>query len=53
MILWVKKGSVAQTIVNHTDVILHNIDKGNLNLFVRRSFSKHLWSWINDSARFV
>ena len=48
-----KKGSVAQTIVNHTDVILHNIDKGNLNIFVRRSFSKHLWSWINDSARFV
>lgn len=48
-----KKGSVAQTIVNHTDVILHNIDKGNLNVFVRRSFSKHLWSWINDSARFV
>ena len=48
-----KKGSVTQTIVNHTDVILHNIDKGNLNLFVRRSFSKHLWSWINDSARFI
>ena len=45
-----KKGSSVQTILNHIDVIIHN--KGNqiVNLFVRRSFAQHLWSWINDSA---
>ena len=48
-----KKGSVAQTLLNHTDVILHNINDNNLNLFVRRSFSEDLWLWINDSARFL
>ena len=48
-----KKGSVAQTLLNHTDVILHNIDDNNINLFVRRSFSEDLWLWINDSARFL
>ena len=48
-----KKGSVAQTIVNHIDVILHHKEDNNLNLFVRRSFSEDLWLWINDSARFI
>ena len=48
-----KKGSVAQTIVNHVDVILHNYEDNNLNLFVRRSFSEDLWLWLNDSARFI
>ena len=48
-----KKGSVVQTVVNHVDVIIHNIDDKNLNLFVRRSFSEDLWLWINDSARFL
>jgi len=47
------KGSVVQTLVNHIDVIIHNKDINNLNLFVRRSFSNHLWSWLNDSARFI
>ena len=47
------KGSVVQTLVNHIDVIIHNKNTNNLNLFVRRSFSKHLWSWMNDSARFI
>ena len=47
------KGSVVQTLLNHIDVIIHNKDTNNLNLFVRRSFSKHLWSWLNDSARFI
>ena len=42
------KGSVTQTLVNHIDVIIHNKDINDLNLFVRRSFSKHLWSWINE-----
>ena len=45
-----KKGSTAQTILNHIDVIIHHNDRNNVNLFVRRSFSEHLWSWINDAA---
>ena len=48
-----KKGSVVQTIVNHVDVIVHNKNNNDLNLFVRRSFSNHLWSWLNDSSRFI
>ena len=47
------KGAVTQTLLNHIDVIIHNKDKNNLNLFVRRSFSAHLWSWLNDNARFI
>ena len=45
-----KKGSSTQTILNHIDVIIHYKDSNNVNLFVRRSFSEHLWSWINDAA---
>jgi sarcosine oxidase subunit gamma len=45
-----KKGSTAQTILNHIDVIIHHKDSNNINLFVRRSFSEHLWSWIKDCA---
>ena len=48
-----KKGSVVQTVLNHVDVIIHNKDENDLNLFVRRSFSEDLWLWINDSARFL
>ncbi len=47
------KGAVTQTLLNHIDVIIHNKNINDLNLFVRRSFSKHLWSWLNDSARFI
>ena len=47
------KGAVTQTLLNHIDVIIHNKDANNLNLFVRRSFSNHLLLWMNDSARFV
>ncbi len=47
------KMSVVQTIVNHIDVIIHNKNNNDLNLFVRRSFSNHLWSWLNDSSRFI
>ena len=46
-------GITAQTIVNHIDVILHNKNTYNINLFVRRSFSEHLCLWLNDSAKFV
>ena len=45
-----KKGSSTQTILNHIDVIIYHKDRNNVNLFVRRSFSEHLWSWINDAA---
>ena len=47
------KGAVTQTLINHTDVIIHNKNDNDLNIFVRRSFSDHLWSWMNDSARFI
>jgi len=45
-----KKGSTTQTLLNNIDVIIHHKDKDLVNLFVRRSFSEHLCSWINDSA---
>ena len=44
------KGSVVQTVFNHIDVIIHHKDENYINLFVRRSFSEHLWSWLNDAA---
>ncbi len=44
------KGSVVQTIFNHIDVIIHHKNTNDLNLFVRRSFSQHLFSWMNDAA---
>jgi sarcosine oxidase, subunit gamma len=45
-----KIGSVTQTIIAKIDVIIHNKDKNSVNLFVRRSFSQHLFSWMTDSA---
>ena len=45
-----KKGTTTQTLINHIDVIIYHKDQNLVNLFVRRSFSEHLWSWINDSA---
>ena len=45
-----KKGSVTQTILAKIDVIIHNQNLNEVNLFVRRSFSQHLFSWMNDSA---
>jgi len=45
-----KKGAVTQTILNKIDIILHNQDKNTVKLFVRRSFSQHLYSWMNDAA---
>ncbi len=45
-----KKGSTTQTLLNNIDVIVHHKDNNLVNLFVRRSFSEHLYSWINDSA---
>jgi len=45
-----KKGAVTQTILTKIDIILHNQYKNVVNLFVRRSFSQHLFSWMNDAA---
>ena len=45
-----KKGSTTQTLLNNIDVIIHNKGENLVNLFVRRSFSEHLFSWIKDSA---
>ena len=45
-----KKGSVTQTILAKIDVIIHNQNPNEVNLFVRRSFSQHLFSWMSDSA---
>ena len=46
----IKKGAVTQTILTKIDIIVHNQDKNAVNLFVRRSFSQHLFSWMNDAA---
>jgi sarcosine oxidase, subunit gamma len=45
-----KKGVVVQTLLTHIDVIIHHKELHNINLFVRRSFSEHLMSWIDDAA---
>ena len=45
-----KKGSTTQTILAKIDVIIHNQNQNEVNLFVRRSFSQHLFSWMNDCA---
>ncbi len=42
-----KKGSITLAKI---DVIIHNQNQNEVNLFVRRSFSQHLFSWMNDSA---
>ena len=47
------KNIIVQTLLNHIDVILHHNDTNNIDLFVRKSFSEHLWLWINDSSRFL
>ena len=45
-----KKGAVTQTLLAQVDIIIHHKEINNINLFVRRSFSEHLSSWINDAA---
>ena len=45
-----KKGATSQTILGKIDIIVHNQDKNTVNLLVRRSFSEHLFSWMNDAA---
>jgi sarcosine oxidase subunit gamma len=45
-----KKGAVAQTLLQQIDVVIHLKEINTVNLFVRRSFSEHLMSWIDDTA---
>ena len=45
-----KKGSVVQTLLLQIDVIIHNKEINSVSLYVRRSFSEHLMSWIDDAA---
>ena len=45
-----KKGVVVQTLLNQIDIIIHHKEINDINLFVRRSFSEHLMSWIDDAA---
>ena len=45
-----KKGAVAQTLLLQVDVIFHLKEINTVNLYVRRSFSEHLMSWIDDTA---
>ena len=45
-----KKGAVTQTLLAQIDVIILNKEINNIDLFIRRSFSEHLISWINDAA---
>ena len=44
---------VIQTLLNHVDVTIHKKSKEDIDLYVRRSFSDHLWAWIKDSSRFI
>jgi len=48
-----KKSTIKTVAVVDNDPDLYNKNINDLNLFVRRSFSNHLWSWMNDSARFI
>ena len=45
-----KKGAVTQTLLLQVDVIIHLKEINTVNLFVKRSFSEHLMSWIDDAA---
>ena len=45
-----KKGAVTQTLLAQIDVIIYFKEINSVSLFVRRSFSEHLMSWINDGA---
>ena len=42
----------AQTLLNNVDITIIKKDIDSIDLLVRRSFSEHLWAWLNDSARF-
>ena len=43
-------GAVVQTILHQIDIIIYLKEINTVNLFVRRSYSEHLMSWIDDTA---
>lgn len=45
-----KKGGVIQSLMAKIDIIVHHKEINNVNLLVRRSFSEHLYSFLNDAA---
>ena len=49
----INKNKVTQTLLNHIDVTINQKESNEIDLFARRSFSEHLFSWMNDSARFI
>jgi len=44
--------SSAQTLLNNIDITIVKKNNEKIDLLVRRSFSEHLWDWIEDSANF-
>ena len=44
---------VVQTLLNHTDVTIHKKSRSDVDLYVRRSFAKHLWDWLKDSSNLI
>ena len=44
---------VVHTILNHIDVTIHKKSENNVDLYVRRSFAKHLWDWLKDSSNLI
>ena len=45
--------SSIQTLLNNIDITILKKDNKTVELFVRRSFSEHLWYWLDDCARFL
>ena len=43
----------AQTILHNVDIIIHKKTVREVDLYVRRSFSKYLWNWLKDSSKFL
>ena len=46
-----KDNRVIQTVLHNTSVIIHKRNTHNSDLYVRRSFSYHLWNWLQDSSK--
>ena len=44
---------VIQTLLNNVDVTLHQKNKSEIDLYVRRSFAEYLWNWLKDSAKLI
>ena len=44
-------GKVVQTVLNHVDVTIYKKTIDEADIYVRRSFSNYLWSWLEDSSK--